>query len=124
LIQLASDYPVVPFIAGHAGAGTWRSLLDRKDIPNNLYVDVSAWQARLAEPEALAADLEALSRLLPDRVLFGTDSPFCGYGPVADQKWVDGLRHILVERRVALGSFFANRVLREISQVGRGIEAP
>ena len=79
LHALAADYPTVPFIIPHFGAGLFREALLVADLAANVYLDTSStnhWMAyhhdlRLADVFRRALDVAG-----PERLLFGTDSSF------------------------------------------------
>jgi predicted TIM-barrel fold metal-dependent hydrolase len=97
LHPVARDFPTVPFIVAHAGAGFLRETLFLAYHCSNVYVDTSGsgiWMEYLPRPPTRG---EVLKRVLdvfgPDRVLFGTDSRHA----------TEGYRHwLLAEQRQAL----------------------
>jgi len=97
LHAVARDFPGLPLIVAHAGAGFFRETLFLAYHCANVYVDTSgsgAWMGYLPRPLTLR---EVLGRVLevfgPDRVLFGSDSRHAA----------EGYRHwLLREHREAL----------------------
>jgi uncharacterized protein len=79
LHALAADYPGVPFIIPHFGAGLLREALMVADLCPNVYLDTSSSNHWLSYHPGLtlAAVLrQAIDTLGPERLLFGTDSSF------------------------------------------------
>ena len=79
LHALAVDYPGVPFIIPHFGAGLFREALLVADLAANVYLDTSSTNRWMAYHPALALAgvfTQALEVLGSDRLLFGTDSSF------------------------------------------------
>ena len=79
LHALAADFPGVPFIIPHFGAGLFREALLVADLCTNVYLDTSSSNRWMAYHPALTlADVfrQALAVTGPDRLLFGTDSSF------------------------------------------------
>jgi predicted TIM-barrel fold metal-dependent hydrolase len=68
LLGLASRYPSVPLILGHAGGLNWLETIELARARENVYLDLSATFTRFAPLLAV--------RELPDRVLFGSDYPY------------------------------------------------
>jgi hypothetical protein len=108
---LASDFPTVPFIIPHFGAGLFREALLVADLCANIYLDTSSSNRWMAyHPSLTLADVfrQALAVAGPERLLFGTDSSFFPRGwnrAVYDAQAAalentgvdrDVLRHILV----------------------------
>ena len=78
LFEVARDFPEVPFIVPHFGAGYWQDLLALCWSLPNVYVDTSGsnqWIRWMPYPLTLE-DLfrKAFETIGPERVLFGTDS--------------------------------------------------
>ena len=88
LVQLATRFPSVDFIAGHSAFSNWRSF--GPSPPPNLWFDISAWQDQLSiDADALKADVQELLNAFPHRVFFATDSPFYGYNvTVFEARWI------------------------------------
>jgi predicted TIM-barrel fold metal-dependent hydrolase len=79
LHALASDFPMVPFIIPHFGAGLLREALLVADLCPNIYLDTSSSNRWMAYHPALTlADVfrQTLAVASPERLLFGTDSSF------------------------------------------------
>ena len=79
LHALAADFPDVPFIIPHFGAGLFREALLVADLCPNVYLDTSSTNRWMSYHPGLAlADVfrQALGVAGPERVLFGTDSSF------------------------------------------------
>jgi len=78
LFEVARDFPEIPFIVPHFGAGYWQDLLALCWSLPNIYVDTSGsnqWIRWMPYPLTLE-DLfrKAFETIGPERVLFGTDS--------------------------------------------------
>ncbi len=79
LHALAADFPDVPFIVPHFGAGLFREALLVADLCPNVYLDTSSTNRWMAyHPSLTLVDVfrQALAVAGPDRLLFGTDSSF------------------------------------------------
>jgi len=79
LHALAADYPGVPVIIPHFGAGLFREALLVADLCPNVYLDTSSTNRWIAyHPSLSLRDVfrQALQIAGPDRLLFGTDSSF------------------------------------------------
>lgn len=79
LHALAADYPTVPFIIPHFGAGLFREALLVADLCPNIYLDTSSSNKWMAYQPGLALDAvfrQCLAVVSADRLLFGTDSSF------------------------------------------------
>jgi predicted TIM-barrel fold metal-dependent hydrolase len=110
LIELARCFPEGKFVAGHSGWELFEVFLNEPNLPDNLYLDVSAWQPWLeSEPAALDARLTKLIQNLPERVCYGSDGPFFTYNLVGSEKgWLTHVTGILAalpeeKRRAARG---------------------
>lgn len=92
LLRLCARFPAVDFVAGHSGFSNWRAF--GSDPPPHLWFDISAWQERLAsDGEGLKAELRQLLAQFPNRVFFGTDSPFYGFNMAfSEAKWIAVVR--------------------------------
>lgn len=99
LIQLARLFPDGTFIAGHSGFERFEEFLAEPDLPTNLYFDISAWQPGLRNDRAnLLVRLSKLVRALPNRVCFGSDSPFFTFNLATSEKgWADFVADFLAE---------------------------
>jgi uncharacterized protein len=77
---IALDFPTVPFVIPHFGAGCFREALMVADLCPNVYLDTSSsnnWIRYLApEPSMREVFRRALDVAGPKRLLFGTDSSF------------------------------------------------
>jgi uncharacterized protein len=78
LFTVARDFPEIPFIVPHFGAGYWQDLLALCWSLPNVYIDTSGsnqWMRWMPYPLTLE-DLfrKAFETVGPERVLFGTDS--------------------------------------------------
>jgi predicted TIM-barrel fold metal-dependent hydrolase len=78
LDDLVQDFPDLKITAGHMAFGWHEQLFYLAGLKYNLATDVSAWQdvARGNFRKFCEVLRQALDRLGPDRVLFGTDNPF------------------------------------------------
>jgi predicted TIM-barrel fold metal-dependent hydrolase len=78
LHHLALQYPTLPFVVPHFGAGLFREALMLADLCPNVYLDTSSsntWTKYLCPPPTLEEVFErALAVVGPRRLLFGTDS--------------------------------------------------
>jgi hypothetical protein len=88
-LELARQFPEVPFIAGHSGFDLWETFM-RNDVPANVYFDISGWQERIrGAGENIIEDMSRLHKAFPGRVCFGTDSPFYSFNLVlSEQRWL------------------------------------
>jgi uncharacterized protein len=77
---LALEFPSVPFIVPHFGAGMLREALMLADLCSNVYLDTSStngWtRYDVAQPTLAQVFSRALDVLGPTRLLFGSDSSF------------------------------------------------
>lgn len=97
LQPVARDFPGIPFIVAHAGAGFFRETLFLAYHCGNVHVDTSGsgtWMAYLPRPMTPHAVVERLLAVFgPDRVIFGSDSRHAA----------EGYRHwLLTEQRRSL----------------------
>ncbi|MGO9138308.1 MAG: amidohydrolase family protein [Syntrophales bacterium] len=90
-IELAKQFPTVPFIAGHCGFDLWEVFVLSNEIPGNVYFDISGWQERIqGDGTNIIVDLDRLHRAFPGRVCFGTDSPFYTFNLIpAEKQWTE-----------------------------------
>lgn len=90
-VELAKQFPAVPFVAGHSGFDLWKTFVGSSSIPDNVYFDISGWQERVQGDGAnVIADLTRLHNSFPGRVCFGTDSPFYSFNLIPSEKqWVE-----------------------------------
>lgn len=97
LHALAADFPGVPFIVPHFGAGLFREALLVADLCPNVYLDTSSTNRWISyHPGLTLADVfrQAVGVAGADRLIFGTDSSFFPRGwnrPVYDAQ-VSALR--------------------------------
>jgi predicted TIM-barrel fold metal-dependent hydrolase len=90
--KLALQYPTVPFIIPHFGAGLFRETLMAADIASNIHLDTSSSNGWIRYSPGLTLESVfrgALAVAGPSRLLFGTDSSFFPRGwqqPVFDQQ--------------------------------------
>jgi predicted TIM-barrel fold metal-dependent hydrolase len=89
-IELARQFPEIPFIAGHCGFDLWEVFAISDFLPENIFFDISGWQGRIRnEATSIMDDLIKLHQLFPKRVGFGTDSPFFSFNFIQSEKqWV------------------------------------
>jgi len=84
LHPVARDFPELPLIVAHAGAGFFRETLFLAYHCANVHADTSGsgtWMRYLPQPLTLPAVLERLLDVFgPDRILFGTDSRHAAEG--------------------------------------------
>ena len=99
-IELAKQFPAIPFIAGHSGFDLWETFLEVGPVPGNIYFDISGWQERVQGDGAnVIADLTRLHGAFPGRVCFGTDSPFYSFNMIPSEKqWVERIVPALSSR--------------------------
>jgi predicted TIM-barrel fold metal-dependent hydrolase len=80
LHALALDFPAVPFVIPHFGAGMFREALMVADLCPNVYLDTSSsnnWtRYQTPEPSLREVFRRALDVAGAKRLLFGTDSSF------------------------------------------------
>lgn len=105
LHALAVDFPTVPFIIPHFGAGLFREALLVADLCPNVYLDTSStnrwmtYHPSLALPDVFRQTLAVTG---PERLLFGTDSSFFprGWNQEVYQAQVKALEMAGVDDRV------------------------
>ena len=89
LHAVALDFPTLPFVIPHFGAGFLREALMVADLCPNVFLDTSSsnsWIRYIApEPSLREVFRRALDVVGPKRLLFGTDSSFFPRG------WVHGV---------------------------------
>jgi predicted TIM-barrel fold metal-dependent hydrolase len=92
LLRLSARFAGVEFIAAHSGFSNWRSF--GSDPPPNLWFDISAWQERLStDAVGLKAEIQQLLMRFPNRVFYGTDSPFYGFNMAfSESRWIAFVR--------------------------------
>ncbi len=98
---LAAEYPRVPFIIPHFGAGLLREALMLADLCPNVYLDTSStnrWMAYHPGLTLTSVFQQALDVAGADRLLFGTDSSFFPRG------WNRHVHDVQVSAFDALGS--------------------
>ena len=86
--ELALEYPTVPIVIPHFGAGLFRETLMLADLCPNVYLDTSSSNRWITYHPGLTLDSvlrQALAVVGPDRLLFGSDSSFFPRG------WVGGV---------------------------------
>ena len=111
LHAVASEFPGVPFVMPHFGAGFFREALLVGDLASNVYLDTSSTNAwvRYQWPEMTLADVfgRALEVYGPERLLFGSDSSFFPRG------WVRAVFDVQVRalEEVGLGADAAAAIL-------------
>lgn len=117
LIPVASQFPTVPIIVPHFGAGFFKELLMASDLCQNIYTDTSSsnsWTKYMANFSLVDVFHDALNVLGPERILFGTDSSFFPRGwqqPLFDaQQTVFDTLDLIPENRNAILSQNFNRV--------------
>ena len=109
LHAIALDFPSLPFVIPHFGAGFFREALMVADLCPNVYLDTSSsnsWVKYLApEPSLREVFRRSLDVVGSKRLLFGTDSSFFPRG------WVHGVldeqSRILYELAVPTGDVAA-----------------
>lgn len=88
LCRLARAFPHAAFIAGHCGFERFEMFLNEIDAPPNIYFDISGWQDMVRTRNcALAQELPRILRAFPNRVCYGTDSPFFSCNLASREKW-------------------------------------
>src|SRR6266404_8002616 len=79
LHELATEFPNLPFIIPHFGAGMLREALMVADLCPNIFLDTSSsnrWMRYLPGVTLKDVFRQALAVLGPERLLFGSDSSF------------------------------------------------
>jgi predicted TIM-barrel fold metal-dependent hydrolase len=87
LQPLARDFPTVPLVLPHVGAGLFREALMLADICRNVILDTSSsngWMRYHAGLTLAAVFKQALAVVGPERLMFGSDSSFFPRGWVKD----------------------------------------
>jgi hypothetical protein len=112
--RLAMQFPRVPFIIPHFGAGMFREALMAADVCPNIHLDTSSSNAWVRYTPGLT--LEAVLRstvavIGASRLLFGTDSSFFPRGwqrPVYDEqrRIIDALKLAASDEALILGGNF------------------
>ena len=110
---LAADFPSVPFIIPHFGAGLFREALLVADLSSNVYLDTSSTNRWMSyHPGLTLPDVfrHALAVVGPDRLLFGTDSSFFprGWNRMVYDAQVSALDAAGVDESVRQGIFSQN----------------
>lgn len=113
LHALAGDYPHVPFIIPHFGAGLLHETLMVADLCPNIYVDTSSSNRWLSYHPGLtlsAVFRHALETVGPDRLLFGTDSSFFprGFNRAVYESQVNALDAAAIDEAARQQIFGAN----------------
>jgi predicted TIM-barrel fold metal-dependent hydrolase len=104
--ELALEYPTVPIVIPHFGAGLFRETLMLADLCPNVYLDTSSSNRWITYHPGLTLDSvlqQALAVVGPDRLLFGSDSSFFPRG------WVSG---VYTEQRAVLDRLGAGEDVR------------
>ncbi len=111
---IALQYPQMPFVIPHFGAGYFREALMVCDLCPNVYLDTSSsneWR-RYQPPEISLADIfrRAIAVTGTERLLFGTDSSFFprGWNRSLFEAQVIALQTIGTSRKEAEGIFGGN----------------
>ena len=93
LDRMLLKFPELNIIAAHLGYGYRTQLLSLGKNRPNLYADFAAWQHSAANDydEFAKAIKTAVDELGPERVLFGTDSPYL-WGVMSDMDYVNAVR--------------------------------
>jgi predicted TIM-barrel fold metal-dependent hydrolase len=113
LHTLAAEFPQVPFIIPHFGAGMLRESLMVADLCPNIYLDTSSSNRWLAYHPGLtlsAVFRQAIETLGAERLLFGTDSSFFprGWHRAVHEAQVNALGAAGVDARAQNQIFAAN----------------
>ena len=110
LYEVARDFPEIPFVIPHFGAGYWQELLALCWSLPNIYVDSSGsnqwvqWMPYKLTLEDLFA--KAYETIGPDRILFGSDSSYFPRGFV--------LRYLQDQLRICYQLNFSEMDIRAI----------
>ena len=110
LYQVARDFPEIPFVIPHFGAGYWRELLALCWSLPNIHIDSSGsnqwvqWMPYPLKLEDLFA--KAYETLGPERMLFGSDSSYFPRGFV--------LRYLQDQLRICYQLNFPEEAIRAI----------
>jgi uncharacterized protein len=91
--SVATDFPDLPIVIAHCGAGWWESAIDIAGSKTNVYVDFCNWQSVFkANPSYFWQPLrKAMDMLRPWRVLFGTDGPFIDL-VLPSREWITAIQ--------------------------------
>jgi hypothetical protein len=113
--DLCVDFPDLPIIAAHAGGfHGYRQMLSIMSVKLNLLADISAWQVLAVKDYHLFC--RSLREILdfsgPDRVLFGSDSPYL-WSIMAQNDWAELVRS-LPENAPAAGVSFSQEEVAAI----------
>lgn len=88
IAQIASRFPRVCFILGHAAFQNFEVTLELAKTHPNVYLETSGFQKLLNEPDLLRCRLRELFDQVPDQVVFGSDWPVFSIGGTQLQ-WVE-----------------------------------
>lgn len=105
LHRVALDYPELPIIIPHFGAGFFREALMVADLCPNIYLDTSSsnqWMKYESELDLKEVFCRALEVLGAERLLFGTDSSFFPRG--WQQPMYEAQKRVLQSLRVDVTS--------------------
>jgi hypothetical protein len=73
LDEVATDFPSLRIIAGHAGHGWWADAVAICRSKFNIFLELSGWSLLAAHPRRVYEPLRQLLDVLPGRVMFGSD---------------------------------------------------
>jgi predicted TIM-barrel fold metal-dependent hydrolase len=114
LHAMALEFPRLPFVIPHFGAGYFREALMLADLCPNVHFDTSSSNSWMrtdpASPDLEQVFRKALEVLGPERLLFGTDSSWFPRGwtmNIFDRQW-DALMSAGVDRKAAEAIFGGN----------------
>lgn len=98
LDEILLRFPEVNVIAAHLGHGHKDQLNALGWMRPNLYTEVSAWQGVAASnyPKFARAVKEAVESFGPDKVMFGTDSPYL-WTFMPEKDYVEAVRKLATE---------------------------
>ena len=83
--KISDEYKNVKFILGHGGALNWESNLKVAKSRDNVYLDISTYQAYIKDNNELEERFKIFFNYIPDQILFGSDWPMFTLGSTLDQ---------------------------------------
>lgn len=100
LERVASAYPTMTIVVGHAAGDWWRDAVELALRHANVVLELAGWQRRLAEErETAIRDLHAMLMAVgPDRIAFGSDFPGLR-GTLSLRDWVRTIQELPLEGR-------------------------
>jgi predicted TIM-barrel fold metal-dependent hydrolase len=73
--KISADFREINFILGHGAAVDWKSNLDVVSTIDNVYFEISTFQAQTTDKQMLEQQFATIVNQVPDKVMFGSDWP-------------------------------------------------